>query len=121
MRNPYQYPSLNHKLDFFILAQAHNSQEPVKKHQHFNYNFGIIQSNFVIAEPMKLSIKRSIQMVEYNGDFISSSNNKDIEFVDVKLLYNKLCLQLLANHSITCTMIRQVIKIDNKNDESLKL
>lgn len=91
-RNLYQRPPPNHKFNFPIPAQAHNGQETTKEHQRRNHNSGITQLNFVIAEPMRPSTKRFTQVVKYNWDSDSDSNNENIEFVDVDLPYNKLNL-----------------------------
>ncbi len=117
LRNLYQCPPPNRKFDFPMPTQAHNSREPTKKHQCPNHNSGIRQSNFVTAEPMRPSTKRSIRVVEYNGDSDLDDDDEDIEFINIDLPCNKLSLQLLANNSITRTKKRHVIT-DNKDNES---
>lgn len=103
LKNLYQRSSPNCKFDISISVQAHNGRECVRDHQYLNNNPGIAQSNFATVKAMQPTTKRSIWVVEYNGDFDSDDNNKDIEFVDLDLPCNKLSLQLLANDSITHT------------------
>lgn len=69
---------------------------------------------------MQLITKHSIRVVEYNGNFDSDNDDRDIEFVNVNLLCNQLSLQLPANKSINQIQKMQIIETDNKDDEPHK-
>ena len=68
---------------------------------------------------MRSRIKRSTQVVEYNGDSESDNDDEDVEFVDIYIPCNKLSLELLANDSIICTKKRYAI-INDQDDEPPK-
>lgn len=92
MRNLYPRLSPIREFDFLILAQAHNNQKSIQDYQQPNHDSSIVYSNFVTVKPMISYIKQSSQVIEYNGRSESDNNIKDIEFVDIDLLCNKISL-----------------------------
>ena len=127
LQNFYQHPISNHKPDFPIPNQAQGSQEVPRNQQRSNNNPVIAQSNFVIAETIRSVFQYSSygqrykatrndfkRVINYNDD---SNSNKEVEFIDVHLFYNKLSLQLLANDATICPKKR---RIDNIEDEATK-
>ncbi len=119
LKNIYQRPPSNREFNFCISIKVHNGRENARNYQYPNNNPGIAYSNLVTAQAMMFT-KRSIRVVEYNGDSDLNDDDEDIEFINViDLPYNKLCLQLLANDFITRTKKKHVI-IDGKDDEPLK-
>lgn len=52
---------------------------------------------------MQPTTKHSTHVVEYNKDFNSNNNDKDLEYVNIDLFYIRLNLQLLINNSIIHT------------------
>lgn len=59
-------------------------------------------------------------VINYNGNFNSDSNN-NAQFINIDLSCNKLNIQLLVNHTITCIKKRHVLETNNKKDKSLNV
>lgn len=68
---------------------------------------------------IKQIFKQSICIIDYNGNIDFDLNNI-VEFVNINLPYKKLSVQLLVNDSITYTKKRQILKIEDEVNKSLK-
>ena len=131
MRNFYQRPAFNHKLNFLISGQIQNIQNFSKDQHCSNNNRVTIQSNLIIAKTIKLVQSDKFYgqdhklardnyetSIKHNSHY-NSNFNYDAEFVNIDLSGNKLVVQLLANNSATRTKKRHVNEIKNKTIRAL--
>lgn len=69
----------------------------IKKYINCVYRDKLVKNNF-------------IEIIKYNNKF---NSDKKVKFVDIKFLYNKLNLQLLAHNLITSFKKQYINKIKN--------
>ena len=74
----------------------------------------------VIVEAMRLTLRQSTYVIDYNGNYDFDFDN-NIEFFDIDLLCNKLSIQLLANDFITHTKKRYILEMKDKVNKPLKV
>lgn len=58
-------------------------------------------------------------VINYNSNF-NSDSNKNMEFININLLYNKISIQLFVNSSITFIKKGRVLETEKKANKLLK-